>query len=140
VNAVSVHHGGLCNYRGSSDRWRRNIRRSLRLIKLGLVKLCDLRVERLFCIPSYDVDLGTSGGSDDGGKDAFHKGCRHEPGVAALGQELEREFSTEHSRTEIHDHHDAIAVIGCSYGLGNAYGVSSEAIIRCTGRDFNARG
>jgi hypothetical protein len=144
MDAVSVHHGGLCNNRGASDRRRRDV--SLRnrliklpLIKLPLIKLNSLSTERFRSIPSDDVDLGTSGRSDDGGKDAFHEGCRYEPGLVGFGQELEREFSTEQSRTEIHDHHDAIAVVGSGYSLGHAHGVGAEAVIGATGSDLNGR-
>ena len=48
--------------------------------------------ERLFGFPSNCVKPGTCGRGDDGGKDAFDEGCRHQSGSvdAALARAQEQ--------------------------------------------------
>jgi hypothetical protein len=104
-----------------------------------MIKLRGLGLNRFLSIPSDLVDLGAGSGGDNSGKNAFHEGGWHEPDLdGGIGQKLEREFRTQYGGTEIHDHHDTIAVVSCSYSFRHAYRVGPEAIIRRAGRDLNA--
>jgi hypothetical protein len=105
-----------------------------------MIKLRGLRLKRFLSIPSDLVDLGTGSGGDNSSKNAFHECGWHQPDLAGgIGQQLEREFSTHDGGTEIHDHHDTIAVLSCGYGFRHARCVGTEAIIRRAGCNLNAR-
>ena len=104
--------------------WHRT-RLSPRRVELG-----DLRGKCRLGLLRDGVEISTPSRGDHRCKDAFDEGCRREAGRdTRLGQQLDRQFGTQYGRTEVHDHHHAVAVVGGDDGVGHLCRIGAKAII-----------